>query len=693
MSSNNAPTVVSKDPSISSSATVSTNESIGASEVSKEEQETCEVLKGKEPPTIEVVAPAAAVESQPNQPALQNDKNEEEEDDDDDDAKLALVLQTINALESSYNIPQDIAKQAIAVMGTDVIKCYIYILANASAVGLDEASTAAAPIETCPHVQYHVQLSPEELPTPQMNVCGHDAAANGNTNGAPEESTADGDDATKKEEAVLQDSDDTECSSSENDNNWLCLHCGAVRCSQYQHGVAHYKDSLQSDPGEDEAGHCIAASLANLSVWCDACEAYVKDPVVDALVTKLKELEFGKGDELPDEEEDADEDKQHTDESDDDSDEDSDTEEDDPDDETRHVGRGVPVLFGDEGLEEVDYPFGDAPKSLADVARFIESDECQSIIILAGAGMSVASGIPDFRSAGGLYDTLRPNLLTATEVEREAIRIDPTTALEMGMFLQNPLPCLELNRPFILGTRDRLWKATLAHRFVELLHMKTGKLTRLYQQNIDGLESQCTNLPREKVIMVHGSMDEAECALCKTKSNFHGFCSLVERNIKDITGEDPKAPAISAPIGCDLCGYETMKPSIVLFRSALPQEFFHNAREDLPNVDLLIVVGTSLAVAPANSLVYRSPRSAMRLIVNREPVGYRLGIDYSEHSKRDYFAQGDIDNVLLDLVEELGWLEDLQNLCGHLPESSARVLQERFELEESSAKRQKVEES
>jgi NAD-dependent SIR2 family protein deacetylase len=526
-----------------------------------------------------------------------------------------------------------------------------------------------------------------------MNVCGHAAAADGSTDHASEKSTTGGDAGAMKQEDGVQDNDDGLCPSCENDNNWLCLHCGAVRCSQYQHGVAHYKDSLQSNPGEDEAGHCIAVSLANLSVWCDACDAYVKDPAVDELVTKLKELEFGKEEELQGEKEDEDEDKQQDDESSEDSDDDSDDEEDDPDDETRHVGRGVPVLFGDEGVEEVEYAFGDAPRSLADVARFIQSDDCQSIIILAGAGMSVASGIPDFRSAGGLYDTLRPNLLTATEVEREAIRMDPTTALEMGMFLQNPLPCLELNRPFILGTRDRLWKATLAHRFVELLHMKTGKLTRLYQQNIDGLESQCTNLPREKVVMVHGSMDEAECALCKTKSNFHGFCSLVERNIKDITGEDPKAPAISAPIACDLCGYETMKPSIVLFRSALPQEFFHNAREDLPNVDLLIVVGTSLAVAPANSLVYRSPRSAMRLVVNREPVGYRLGIDYSEHSKRDYFAQGDIDNVLLELVDELGWLEDLQNLCGRLPDSSARVLKERLELEESSAKRQKVEES
>jgi len=118
-----------------------------------------------------------------------------------------------------------------------------------------------------------------------------------------------------------------------------------------------------------------------------------------------------------------------------------------------------------------------------------------------------AAGIPDFRSADGLYATMKPDLLTADPIEREAIREDPTVALEQGMFLQNPLPCLELNREFILGTHNQRWKATLAHRFVELLHAKTGKLVRLYTQNIDGLEDQCTQLPRDKVIAVHGSMD------------------------------------------------------------------------------------------------------------------------------------------------------------------------------------------
>ena len=122
----------------------------------------------------------------------------------------------------------------------------------------------------------------------------------------------------------------------------------------------------------------------------------------------------------------------------------------------------------------------------------------------------LSSGIPDFRAAGGLYDALQPELLTASELEQALIRENPTLALDKSMFLKNPLPMLETKRSFILGTFEKKWKATLTHRFVEMLHTKLGKLTRFYTQNIDGLELQ-TKLPDEKVMAVHGTMGAAAC--------------------------------------------------------------------------------------------------------------------------------------------------------------------------------------
>ena len=93
------------------------------------------------------------------------------------------------------------------------------------------------------------------------------------------------------------------------------------------------------------------------------------------------------------------------------------------------------------------------------------------------------------------------------------MRQDPITVVMKDMFFQNAFPYLEVRRPFILGTRARKWKATLSHRFAELLHKRTGKLTRLYTQNIDGLDYQC-ELPSDKIVAVHGSIGRVACEGC-----------------------------------------------------------------------------------------------------------------------------------------------------------------------------------
>lgn len=241
---------------------------------------------------------------------------------------------------------------------------------------------------------------------------------------------------------------------------------------------------------------------------------------------------------------------------------------------------------------------------------------------------------------------------------------------------------LELQREFILGTRAQRWKATLAHRFVELLHSKTGKLKRHYTQNIDGLEDQCYDLPRDKVISVHGSMDRAECARCQTEADFNEFCDSVQEQIKDLSRQDQNAPNESSAIKCKTCGYTTMKPSIVLFRSSLPKAFFESVPNDIKDADLLIIMGTSLRVAPANSLVWRAPKSAMRVLVNREEAGDHLGLLFDEeYATRDYFAQGEIEDVVLKLMDHLGWVDELEPLLQEdkLPESSAKLLRARLD--------------
>lgn len=273
-----------------------------------------------------------------------------------------------------------------------------------------------------------------------------------------------------------------------------------------------------------------------------------------------------------------------------------------------------------------------------------------------------------------MYDTLRPDLITCSEKERRLMSMDPTYVVSWDIFSRNAFPYLEVRRPFILGTAESKWKATLAHRFTELLHVKTGKLTRVYTQNIDGLDRQCKQLPSDKVVPVHGTLSRAACEGCNTPMEFESFCEQVKSNIKDIYKIDPDAPAESTPIPCPSCGKALVKPTTVLFGRNLPMEFFQRIEEDLPNVDLLIVAGTSLVVSPANSVVYKVPEKTIRVVVNMDPVGQELGIEYGDREdSRDLFLQGACDQVFFDLIQQLGWVDDLDTSV--MPEASAKLVE------------------
>ena len=134
-------------------------------------------------------------------------------------------------------------------------------------------------------------------------------------------------------------------------------------------------------------------------------------------------------------------------------------------------------------------------------------------------------------SPGGLYDTLRPDIITATKEQRDAMRKDPTLVVSFKLFEKNQFPYMEVRRPFILGLAENQWKPTLAHFFIKVLHDK-GKLKRLYTQNIDGLDFQ-TGLEREKIVNVHGSIAEISCEFCGDSSlSSEEFIQAVKTKIK-----------------------------------------------------------------------------------------------------------------------------------------------------------------
>jgi NAD-dependent SIR2 family protein deacetylase len=100
------------------------------------------------------------------------------------------------------------------------------------------------------------------------------------------------------------------------------------------------------------------------------------------------------------------------------------------------------------------------------------------VTFLLGAGISVAAGYRDFRSRGGMSETLRPELLTAGEEERDMMRKVPTYVNTFALFEKNPIPFLEVWRPLILGHQTS--KPTLSHRFIQVLHEKGAIRRTLY---------------------------------------------------------------------------------------------------------------------------------------------------------------------------------------------------------------------
>ncbi|XP_070813447.1 NAD-dependent protein deacetylase sirtuin-3, mitochondrial isoform X3 [Pituophis catenifer annectens] len=142
---------------------------------------------------------------------------------------------------------------------------------------------------------------------------------------------------------------------------------------------------------------------------------------------------------------------------------------------------------------------GNKKLSLRDVMERIRKKECHRIVVMAGAGLSTPSGIPDFRSPGsGLYSNLQQYNIPY-----------PEAIFELSYFFQNPKPFFRLAKELYPGN----YRPNYAHYFLRLLFDK-GLLLRLYTQNIDGLE-RVAGIPPDKLVEAHGTFASATCTVCR----------------------------------------------------------------------------------------------------------------------------------------------------------------------------------
>ena len=211
-------------------------------------------------------------------------------------------------------------------------------------------------------------------------------------------------------------------------------------------------------------------------------------------------------------------------------------------------------------------------------------DNSKHIVFFGGAGVSTESGIPDFRSKDGLYNTL--------DVAFEAY--SPEYLLSHECLVNEPKVFFEFYRQKM---NPEGFLPNAAH--ITLAKMEAaGKLDGVVTQNIDGLHQ----LAGSKVVAeLHGS----------TKRNYCMSCGKVhdEKAIFDCKEDIPR---------CDACG-GVIRPDVTLYGEGLPNDAWNLAGKLIREADLLIVGGTSLAVAPASYLVH-DYRGKNLVIINRERI-------------------------------------------------------------------------
>ncbi len=206
--------------------------------------------------------------------------------------------------------------------------------------------------------------------------------------------------------------------------------------------------------------------------------------------------------------------------------------------------------------------------------------EARRIVVFTGAGVSTESGIPDFRSPGGLWSRFDPDDFTI-----ERFLASPETRRKQWRFL-------------VSGGLFKDARPNAAHAAIAELDT-LGRLECVITQNIDNLHQMAGNDPR-RVFELHGNMRWIRCVECGDRSALEEILS--------------KYGTADAPPACERCG-GIMKPDVIFFGEALPEEALREATWHANHCDLLIVVGSSLVVYPAASLPFAAEQAGAKLII------------------------------------------------------------------------------
>ena len=225
-------------------------------------------------------------------------------------------------------------------------------------------------------------------------------------------------------------------------------------------------------------------------------------------------------------------------------------------------------------------------------------DAARNIVIFTGAGISTESGVPDFRSPGGVWSRMKPiyfqEFVSDEERRREA-----------------------WSRVFSGAARWTGAAPNDGHTAVARL-IAEGRASAVITQNVDNLH-QDAGTPDDKVIELHGNANYARCLDCGLRHEFEDFReSFTQR------GEIPV---------CRACG-GLVKSATISFGQSMPPEPMDRAEAQTLSCDLFLVLGSSLVVYPAAGFPLMAKRNGATLaIVNREPTDQDAVADIVLHDE------------------------------------------------------------
>ncbi|MDQ1239361.1 MAG: NAD-dependent deacetylase [Thermodesulfobacteriota bacterium] len=247
---------------------------------------------------------------------------------------------------------------------------------------------------------------------------------------------------------------------------------------------------------------------------------------------------------------------------------------------------------------------------IASIARMLH--RARKVVVFTGAGISTESGIPDFRSPGGIWSRYNADDLTY-----QKFRSSEHYRRIYWKYDRERYPAMRDAAP-----------NEAHHAIVEI--EKAGKLSALVTQNIDGLHAKAGN-SREKILELHGTVHEVVCVDCGMRWPREEITDFMDREGVDV----PYCDQCDGPLKC----------ATIAFGQTLPQEILAQSFAMAGQCDVLITVGSSLVVQPANMLPLEASRKGAKLaLINMTPTVY--------DSIMDVIALGSAGAIMSSVMKE-----------------------------------------